>query len=173
MLHASWLRYLCIHQQRRILFSPLDYRSKPIRYVIAILFFKQLSPHIKLVQFTHTVVGWDLMSVWKMNGCGECCASVKHGVHATDVFIYHNHYSQLPKQARQQWLLDYFNMQSSKDIKTGESETAYLVCGKHVCQSLWIATIGISQSFFYEMKKCFLQGQVKINHEVQRRPLQV
>ena len=108
-----------------------------------------------------------------MNGCGECCASRKHGVHATDVFVYHNHYSQLPKQARQQWLLDYFNMQSSKDVHTGESETAYLVCGKHVCQSLWIATIGISQSFFYEMKKCFLQGQVKIHHEVQRRPLQV
>lgn len=35
-----------------------------------------------------------------------------------------------------------------KRCKTGESETAYLVCGKHVCQPLWIATIGINQSLF-------------------------
>ena len=119
------------------------------------------------------VTGWDFHAVWQMNGCVENCAFKKHGVAPADILLYHNYYSQMPKQGRRQWLLDYFNAHTSKNVDTEEVHTTYLICGIRVCQSLWLATLGISHSFFYDVRKRFLHGQVTTNNEVQRAPLQV
>jgi hypothetical protein len=119
------------------------------------------------------IMGWDFQTVWQMNGCIEHCAYKKHGVTPADLLLYHNHFSQIPKPGRRQWLLDYFNAHTSKNVDTNEAHTTYLICGISTCQPLWLATIGVSHSFFYGVRKGFLHGQVKTINDAQRAPLQV
>ena len=116
------------------------------------------------------VTGWDFLTVLHMDGCQGACAFEKHCLLPTDILIYHEHFDALPKSARRQWILDYLNTHSSVNTTTSEATTVFLICGKSVCQSLWLATLGISTSVFYEVRRLFLDGSKKLNQEVHRTP---
>ena len=105
-----------------------------------------------------------------MDGCQGACAIKKHCLLPTDILIYHEHFNCLPRSARRQWILDYLNTHSSINTTTNEAATVFLICGKSVCQSLWLATLGISTSVFYEVQWLFLDGSKKLNQEVHRTP---
>ena len=85
--------------------------------------------------------------------------------------MYHNYFSQLPKSRKRTWLLEYFRIHSFI-IDNGQMDITMLVCGKKVCQAVSIATLGISHSFFYNMRKKFLSGSITVMSETQRSPLE-
>ena len=117
-------------------------------------------------------LSWDFLTTLKINGCQEQCATEQHHLHPIDILSYHNHFTPLPRPARRQWVLDYLNTHSSHDTSSGEPVTIYLIGGKPVGQPLWIATLGISNSLYYEVRKLFQNGHVRITKEIQRTPLQ-
>lgn len=104
----------------------------------------------------------------RVNGCAESCATSKHNLTHIDLLRYHSHYSTLPSAAaKKQWLLDYFIMNSSPT-----SEVSYFICGKSVCQTLWIAALGISSAHFYRVRSMFRQGHKSvITHSNSKNPL--
>ena len=57
-------------------------------------------------------------------------------------------------------------------IASKPPDISYTICGKKVCQNVWIATLGISSSFFYCIRKKFLNGSVAIIKEPSRSPSQ-
>lgn len=122
---------------------------------------------LQLLYFVST--GWDFLQVMQMNGCGESCAITKHHIGLADALRYHNHFDSLPQMAKKQWVLDYLIMNSS-----GEGEQSavihLLICGRPVCQPLWLATLGISQSYFYGVRALFLQGHKRLVSHVNRNP---
>ena len=91
-------------------------------------------------------LSWDFLTTLKINSCQEQCATEQHHLHPIDILSYHNHFTQLPRPARCQWVLDYLNTHSSHDTSSGEPVTIYLIGGKPVCQPLWIATLDIPTS---------------------------
>lgn len=117
-------------------------------------------------------LNWDFLTTLKMNGCQEQCATEHHNLHPIDLLTYHNHFAQLSRLSKRQWILDYLNTHSSRDTSSGEPVTVYLIGGKPVCQSLWVATLGFSSSLFYDVRKMFRNGHVRIAKEIQRAPLQ-
>ena len=121
-----------------------------------------------LFQFYSTAFKCDFLEVLHMNGCGEQCASTKHHLSPTDALRYHEHFDSLSQMAKKQWLLDYFIMTSSGKGK--ELDIPHLVCGKEVCLPLWLATLGISQSYYYSVRTLFLRGHKRIVNQVQRNP---
>ncbi len=113
---------------------------------------------------------WDFLEVMQMNSCGENCAIQKHHLSPTDILKYHEHFDSLSQMAKKQWLLDYLIMNSSGE---GEQlDIPLLICGKGVCLTLWLATLGISQSYFYGVRTLFLRGHKRILSHVQRNPTQ-
>lgn len=107
--------------------------------------------------FLSTKVGFSVMTV---NGCGESCASKIHNLSPVDVLRYHDHFDSLSQLAKKQWMLDYFIMTSSGEGE--QREIPFLICGKAVCLQLWIATLGISQSYYYSVRTLFLRGHMRV-----------
>ena len=100
---------------------------------------------------------WELSTVMKINGCGTpSCATKIHYLLESDVLTFHKHFERLSNFSRRKWLLDYFISHSS------DKETLFLVCGKVVCQKLWIATLGIGLTTFYSVRKMFAEGTVSL-----------
>ena len=113
---------------------------------------------------------WNFLTVLCLDGCSAQCATAAHHLLPTDILRYHEHFTGLSPFAKKQWLLDYFVMNSSG---TGEQlEIPYYICGKRVCFQLWIKTLGISQSHFYNVRSLFLKGHKRIIQQVVRTPLQ-
>lgn len=120
---------------------------------------------------THTAIAsdWDFIAVLNMHGCSIKCATSIHHLLPTDVLRYHEHFSALSQVAKKQWLLDYLIMNSSVQNKLAES--IYMICGKSVCFKLWVATLDISTSYFYNVRSLFLNGHKRVIQHVQRTPL--
>ena len=115
---------------------------------------------------------WNAFEIEKMDGCApNCCISV-HNVNVMDILTYHSYFEQLSKEAKQKWLNQYFNNHSSTAVANGqqESEISYFVSGKSVCRNVWVSSLGISTSTFYNARKRFLSGSVSIVREMQRSP---
>lgn len=112
------------------------------------------------------IAQWNLSTVLKLNGCGTSqCATQTHYLLPSDIMTFHNHFQHLSRVCRRKWLLDYFVAHSSR------KDTTFLVSGKVVCQNLWIATLGISQTAFYSIRKLFLEGTVTFVSGSERSPL--
>lgn len=103
-----------------------------------------------------------------VNGCGEDCAVTKHHLDIADTLRYHEHFDSHTQTAKKQWVLDYLVMNSSGE---GEQHTIhFLVCGKPVCLTVWLATLGVSQSYFYGVRSLFLRGHKQLISQVYRNP---
>jgi hypothetical protein len=102
----------------------------------------------------------------KLNGCADNCGETVHHLQAVNVLSYHYYFTKLPKSAKRQWILDYFHTHSSNN------ETTYIISGKTVCQKVWIATLGISSTSFYSIRKLFTSGTVRVFATPNRKPLQ-
>ena len=120
--------------------------------------------------FISILVAWDVFTVTSLNGCEAECSRNVHNLTPLDILSYHHFYTQLPKKAKRQWILDYLHTHSSYD--DDECTTTYLIGGRNVCQKLWVATIGISKSTFYTVYKLFRNGFRKVSSFPTRLPLQ-
>lgn len=97
----------------------------------------------------------------ELNGCAEACATNVHGLSEVDVLQAHARFcSKSSNQEKRQWLFDYcathcpLNNFGEKD----PSRMTFVLSGREVCQSLWLATLSVSPSRFYEIRKEFLSG---------------
>ena len=120
---------------------------------------------------TECSLSWSPFHVHQMHGCSRQCCHNVHGVSALDILTYNAYFNQLPKPARRKWLLDYITTHSSVSSEK-LPEISFFVCGKAVCQVIWIATLGISSSFFYRIRQKAFSGSISIVTEPQRSPLQ-
>lgn len=108
---------------------------------------------------------WSFADVLSVDGCSAKCAVNIHQLLEFDVLSYHHYFTQLPKSAKRQWMLDYFRTHSSM------SETTYMIGGKTVCQKIWIGALGVPTSVFYRTRQLFLNGTIQV-HRVPKQPLQ-
>lgn len=117
--------------------------------------------------------GWQLSAVMKLNGCSENCTSEVHGLTEFDVLLAHSTFYCKSYAEQRQWLLDYF-LSHCPNGSLGEKEPRnmqYLLCGRVVCQRVWLTTLSISTSRFYEIRKDFMGGIVITEAEKRSRSL--
>lgn len=103
---------------------------------------------------------WELSQIMETSGCSEGCVTKVHDLSEHDILISHSAYQSKPPPGRYSWIIDYFmnncpnNSDGSKNIK----DIKYTLCGKTVCKPVWQASLGITTSRFYEVRKAFLDG---------------
>lgn len=116
---------------------------------------------------------WQLSAVMEMNGCATRCTTRVHGLTEYDVLVAHSTFWSKSYNHQQQWILDYFqnncpnNDQGEKDPKNMQ----YLLCGRTVCQPVWIAAMSISSSRYYAIKSSFMDGNATVDTEKRPRSL--
>ena len=101
------------------------------------------------------------------DGCSRQYCHNVHGVSVLDILTYNAYLNQLPKPARRKWLLDYITTHSSVSSEK-LPEISFFVCGKAVCEVIWIATLGISSSFFYRIRQKAFRWSISIVTEPQQ-----
>lgn len=102
-------------------------------------------------------VGWQLSKVAELNGCSPHCAIKVHGLGEYDLLLAHSMFTSKGVNEQRAWLIEYFVTHCP--IKNGEKDYKnmhFMLCGKVVCQNLWQATLSISTSRFYDIRKDFL-----------------
>lgn len=104
-------------------------------------------------------IGWQLSKVMDLNGCQPRCATAVHGMCEYDILLAHSMFVSKEVSEQRMWLADYFathcpNINGEKDYKNMQ----YLLCGKVVCQNLWLAALSVSTSRFYDVRRNFLNG---------------
>ena len=116
----------------------------------------------RLLSNSFTEDKWQLFSVLKLNGCAESCATDVHGLSEFDILQAHARFcSKSSNHDKRQWLFDYcathcpLNNFGEKD----PSKMSFVISGREVCQSLWLATLSVSSSRFYEIRKEFMNGE--------------
>ena len=106
-----------------------------------------------------TAEKWNLFKVMEISGCEDNCTTRIHGLMEYDVLRAHSMFTSLSNAEQRQWVYDYLsnhcpNSQSGTSDPTG---LKFILCGKNVCQPLWLATLALSTSRFYELRKLFLE----------------
>ena len=98
---------------------------------------------------TGATLMWDVFDVFNMSGCVTQCARKVHNISPLVILSYHHYFSQLPKYAKLQWIVDYINTHS-----THAMNVTFMISGKIVCQSLWMSTLGICTHCISRQKRC-------------------
>lgn len=104
---------------------------------------------------------WDILSILAMRGCADSCANCATAVHCLqpgEILFFHKNFSTWSIQQQNQWLLEYLNSNGSQE----NMRFKFIVCGKLVCFSLWLAVLGVSQRRFYKARAEFLAGKVTL-----------
>ena len=110
---------------------------------------------------------WQLSAVMVLNGCGVRCATTIHSLTEYDILLEHSGFWSKSYSSQRQWLLDYFrnhcpnSKQGDRDLKSMQ----YILSGRSVCQSLWLAALSISSSRFYSVRSDFLEGIASVSLE--------
>ena len=104
-------------------------------------------------------IGWQLSKVMELNGCQPCCAVSVHGLNEYDVLLCHSMFTSKDLSEQRNWLMEYFTTHcpvnnGDKDFKCMK----FVLCGKEVCHNLWKATLSVSTSRFYDVRKDFLDN---------------
>lgn len=95
-------------------------------------------------------------TVFSLDGCSHQCAKTTHHLSETDIWITHQRFALLSNFQQRQWILDYLHSNTSNETK----ETIFLVVGKGVCLQIWLGTLGLSRSRYYEVRKAFSSGVI-------------
>lgn len=106
-----------------------------------------------------TNVKWDLFKVMEMTGCQENCTTYVHGLTEYDILRAHSMFTLLSRAEQRRWVHEYLcnNCPSNESGISDPSELQFILCGRMVCQPLWIATLAMSTSRFYDLRKLFLE----------------
>ena len=105
----------------------------------------------------HLSEKWNLFTVMNLNGCKECCAPTLHGLSEYDILIAHSNFVSMTNADQRVWIYDYFNSHCPNDDegKKFPSGIQFFLCGRNVCQAVWLAALGISNSRFYDLRRQF------------------
>lgn len=97
-----------------------------------------------------------------MDGGCESCVKDKHHVSETDIWITRKRFATLGPFQQRQWVLDYLHTNTS----TEDRETIFIVSGKSVCLNVWLRILGLSRSRYYEVRRLFNRGAIRIERLV-------
>jgi hypothetical protein len=100
-------------------------------------------------------VKWSLFKVMELSGCAPNCTTSVHGLTEYDILRAHSMFVSLSNVEQRRWVYDYFSNHCPND-ESGTSDPSGL-CGKDVCQPLWLATLAMSTSRFYDHRRWFLE----------------
>lgn len=101
---------------------------------------------------------WNIQSILTFRGCADCCATAVHDLQQEEITFFRNNFSARTLKQQNQWLLEYLNSNGSRvNVKV-----LFVVCGKKVCFSLWLAILGVSQTRYYRLRGAFLAGKVSL-----------
>ena len=108
-----------------------------------------------------TAEKWNLFKVMEISGCEDNCTTRIHGLMEYDILHAHSMFTSLSNAEQRQWVYDYLsnhcpNSQSGTSDPTG---LKFILCGKNVCQPLWLATLALSTSRFYDSENYFWKIQ--------------
>lgn len=104
-----------------------------------------------------TIMKWDLFKVMEISGCAPNCTTSIHGLTEYDILRAHSMFASLNNAEQRRWSYDYFSNHCPND-ESGTSDPSglkFILCGKSVCQPLWLATLGMSTSRFYDLRRLF------------------
>lgn len=102
---------------------------------------------------------WELFKVMSINGCQEHCTTTAHDLGEYDILLAHSSFISVSSTEQRRWIYHYFNTHCPND-KEGVKHPGgiqFFLCGKPVCQGLWLAALGISTSRFYDSRRQFLE----------------
>ena len=105
---------------------------------------------------------WDILHVLRLKGCAAECATKIHQLAPGEIAFFHSNFSLRSQQGQNEWLLEYLNSNCSRH--TADPKFTYIVCGRAVCRTVWLAVLGVSQARFYRMRALYLEGKVTIEH---------
>ena len=109
---------------------------------------------------------WDLLNIFEVRGCSEGpCAVAVHQLTPGDVLFYHENYSMRDQLQQRQWLFEFL----SSNYSRAEKVFNFVVCGKSVCQDIWLQVLGIASSKFSKVRSEFLRGKVSAEKPVPSR----
>ena len=113
------------------------------------------------------LTGWQLTKVLELNGCAPRCAQEIHGLTPYDILQSHSIFWSQRSEQQKKWLLDYFlyHCPNTSDAPKDVKSIQFLICGRIVCQSIWQATLGLSNTRFYGIRKEFLSGVVMLENK--------
>ena len=103
---------------------------------------------------------WDLFHVMELNGCCEHCTTKVHGMTEYDILMAHSAFTSMNNAEQRRWMYDYFTSHCPNDENGAKepSRMQFFLCGKAVCQPLWLASLAMSTSRFYDLRKQFMEG---------------
>ena len=106
---------------------------------------------------------WNLFVVMEMHGCEEKCVRTVHGLSEYDILNAHSNFSSKSSVLQRQWIFDFFCTHCPNDSQGRKNpmNMTLLLCRKSVCCPVWLATLSISSSRFYEARREFVDGKTE------------
>ena len=111
---------------------------------------------------------WNLDRVLETNGCGDGCAVNKHGLRPIEVYAAYIHFKELSSSRQRQWILDYIHTHSECSEDAAACHITYLISGKGVCFKVWLTSLDLSASRFYEIRSLYIKGIVTIERSFKK-----
>ena len=114
---------------------------------------------------------WDLLSILRIQCCSADPASIAHSLLPGEIGFANANFNSRSHNSQNQWMLEYLNSNCSRH---GDSPSFhFVICGKSVCQQLWLLTLNVSQARFYRIRSLYLEGKVCLEMSQQKKKLSV
>ena len=116
---------------------------------------------------------WSLTRVTLYDGCSERCALLKHHLSEYDILSAHSNFSTKSEDQQRQWLFDYLSSHcpNNADGEKDPKKMKFLLCGKEVCLPIWLIILAVSSSWFYSIRKEYIEGKANSIALPKHRPL--
>ena len=124
---------------------------------------------LKMKILVHTQ--WNVEDVLLTFGCRPKCTSNVHRVTAYDLLWIHSEFL-LPRSEQKLWMLEYLSVNCPNAGVSGAKDAkgiAFLICGKLICQTLWLKALPLCSSRFYSIRNEFLSRVTKSSAVLQHR----
>lgn len=114
---------------------------------------------------------WDLLCVMRMQCCSAESASSVHNLLPGEIGFFNANFNSRSHHSQNQWMLEYLNSNCSRHSES--PSFSFIVCGKPVCQQLWLSVLNVSQARFYRIRSLYLEGKVCLEMSQQKRKMSV
>ena len=114
---------------------------------------------------------WDVLRVVDMNCCSTEQAQQAHLITPGEIGFFHKNFNSRSHLSQNQWIIDYMNSNCSRHCDVPSFN--FIVCGKPVCQKLWLSILNVSLSRFYRLRSLYLDGKVCLEVSQLKRSVSV
>lgn len=114
---------------------------------------------------------WSIESVMALEACGFRCVQMKLQLSPYDIYTTHCRFEKLSGQRQRQWVLDYLHDHTQKKDRPKVEDITFFISGKEVCFQVWLATLDLKVSRFYDIRSLYLNGVTNIARHTTKDPL--